>query len=124
MSTRYFPDDLIPAHCKKWFFFLLIRLPPRSTLFPTRRSSDLGVLGVAGGLAGRLAVVPLLLDADAVLLQPAAEGVVVHRQHLGRLHPLPLAVGERLLQGPLLQDRKSTRLNSSHMSISYAVFCL
>src|SRR5580698_9645288 len=38
---------------------------------------------------------------------------------------LPLrAVGEQLQAGALQLDRKSTRLNSSHMSISYAVFCL
>src|SRR5713226_9300395 len=39
----------------------------------------------------------------------------------------PPAAGTRRLVGPLLlvaQDRKSTRLNSSHPSISYAVFCL
>src|SRR5689334_24054965 len=66
----------------------MIRRPPRSTLFPTRRSSDL--------LAERC------------------------------LNPRPLFLFEMFLvnqQLPLL-DRKSTRLNSSHSSISYAVFCL
>src|SRR4051812_49685478 len=74
------------------------RRPPRSTLFPYTtlfRSEDL-----AGG-------------GDVVaLIQPAC-------LVLGE------AVGERV--APLLEreaDRKSTRLNSSHMSISYAVFCL
>src|SRR5438034_3850731 len=68
------------------FFFLMIRRPPRSTLFPYTtlfRSQRL---------------------LPAARLQPAV-GV----------HP-DLAVTE--------QDRKSTRLNSSHTVISYAVFCL
>src|SRR6266513_5459390 len=66
-----------------FFFFLMIRPPPRSTLFPyttlfrPRRTRD----------------------------KPAA-------------HPGESASS----RGP--RDRKSTRLNSSHVSISYAVFCL
>src|SRR6202789_2615617 len=64
----------------------MIRRPPRSTLFPTRRSSDLFVLVER-------------LDAQIV-------SVLVPILSLKRL------------------DRKSTRLNSSHYSISYAVFCL
>src|SRR2546426_2914510 len=36
----------------------------------------------------------------------------------------PLASTARRLQGRLQRDRKSTRLNSSHLVISYAVFCL
>src|SRR4051812_49670609 len=53
----------------------------------------------------------------------SAVGVKVHG------HGLQLAVGRhRAAQGGRVlaaeQDRKSTRLNSSHMSISYAVFCL
>src|SRR4051794_41265320 len=36
----------------------------------------------------------------------------------------PMAWRRRRTQRPLLRDRKSTRLNSSHPSISYAVFCL
>src|SRR5690348_18384491 len=71
-----------------FFFFLMIRRPPRSTLFPyttlfrslTRREPDAGL------------------------------GERVDRVRLDRRAPVP--------------DRKSTRLNSSHPSISYAVFCL
>src|SRR5690625_6115395 len=70
----------------------MIRRPPRSTLFPTRRSSDLtrrpGWLRAVG----------------AQLVEAAGGG-----------HGLPVGVGE---------DRKSARLNSSHVAISYAVFCL
>src|SRR5207249_4968117 len=43
------------------------------------------------------------------------------KRHLRRRVPQPGATGEK---GRALQDRKSTRLNSSHVSISYAVFCL
>src|SRR5438128_4773896 len=66
----------------------MIRRPPRSTLFPTRRSSDL--------------VLP-----DLAVARPPH----ITRRRSGRA---------RRRTG----DRKSTRLNSSHGSISYAVFCL
>src|SRR5689334_23535193 len=87
------------------FFFLMIRRPPRSTLFPYTtlfRSLILGWgmfprLGVAGG-------------ALAVVIYYAAGS---------------LALVAYLWSGrSVLRDRKSTRLNSSHSSISYAVFCL
>src|SRR5437899_7728201 len=65
------------------FFFLMIRPPPRSTLFPYTT----------------------LFRARHV------------RRHRGGSRPGP----QSRLQG---QDRKSTRLNSSHLGISYAVFCL
>src|SRR5689334_20427128 len=43
----------------------------------------------------------------------------------GTVYSIPIKQGEYVQQGELLlQDRKSTRLNSSHSSISYAVFCL
>src|SRR2546421_12471535 len=82
-----------------FFFFLMIRRPPRSTLFPYTtlfRSSQSQRGG--GGQAG---------DEGSAAGSPPA--------HLGRPHPGPLPLGE---------DRKSTRLNSSHDQISYAVFCL
>src|SRR2546430_15815289 len=68
-----------------FFFFLMIRRPPRSTLFPYTtlfRSRD-----------------------------------IVHHE----LEALPRGLLELL---GAEQDRKSTRLNSSHSQISYAVFCL
>src|SRR3712207_8309894 len=84
-----------------YFFFLMIRRPPRSTLFPYttlfrsrrpclssgRRARRSGT-GTSGG----------------------AKGVALFM----RLE----------LQGGRRPDRKSTRLNSSHANISYAVFCL
>src|SRR5690625_6680205 len=71
-----------------FFFFLMIRRPPRSTLFPYTTLFRSLHRPAAGRPTGR----PCLLRPDE-----AAE------------------------QG---RDRKSTRLNSSHVAISYAVFCL
>src|SRR3712207_8117729 len=91
-----------------WFFFLMIRRPPRSTLFPytTLFRSDAG--GVAE-LAHHLQVVA------GALTEP------VRIENL----PLPLQFRVALLEFRFdVQDRKSTRLNSSHANISYAVFCL
>src|SRR5215204_5280468 len=72
------------------FFFLMKRRPPRSTLFPTRRSSD------------RLGLRPAVVQHQRAHREQVRQ--VRHRR------PPP--------------DRKSTRLNSSHTVISYAVFCL
>src|SRR5256885_6982585 len=96
----------------------MIRRPPRSTLFPYTtlfRSHRRDRGGVGGSCAGRRAAFRQVLPA-----------ISVRR----RLSPSP-APRER--EGPraqrwegegLSKDRKSTRLNSSHLVISYAVFCL
>src|SRR3712207_6858824 len=91
----------------------MIRRPPRSTLFPYTtlfRSDALGVLGDLGLVGdehdGDPLVVELLEERHDLDGRPAV-------QIPGGL------VGEE--QGG---DRKSTRLNSSHANISYAVFCL
>src|SRR3712207_7237735 len=84
----------------------MIRRPPRSTLFPYTtlfRSPDRGVgLQLPGPRAG-------------VLLRPAAVRLVAGLRRAAR--PGRARV---VAHG----DRKSTRLNSSHANISYAVFCL
>src|SRR5256885_11236609 len=93
----------------------MIRRPPRSTLFPytTLFRSALG--GMLYGFSG-----PKLAYAVVVVLfalSLLALGAIAHQSE-----PLPaaeLTVGESLKI-----DRKSTRLNSSHLVISYAVFCL
>src|SRR5947208_9608703 len=84
----------------------MIRRPPRSTLFPYT------TLFRSGGRAGDEP--ERALEADRV---HSAEGIPV-RGH-GRQQP-PLRGRGRVGRG----DRKSTRLNSSHQIISYAVFCL
>src|SRR5438876_6890924 len=88
-------------------FFLMIRRPPRSTLFPyttlfrsqPKRAAELRRTELGPNRLGALghAEAHLALDDERVI------------------------VGEMRFGVP---DRKSTRLNSSHPSISYAVFCL
>src|SRR5258708_24935706 len=74
--------------CHVFFFFLMIRRPPRSTLFPyTTLFRSIPLKGAA----------------------PLKQELLAGRLQLG---------------GDQLSDRKSTRLNSSHQIISYAVFCL
>src|SRR5205807_10313228 len=95
-------------------FFLLLRRPPRSTLFPytTLFRSE----------AQRFQDFLSWLDKWR---QPLAQRDDVawdlHRQKLGVAPHIPAAAGQL---GEGLTDRKSTRLNSSHLVISYAVFCL
>src|SRR5690606_41358554 len=79
-----------------FFFFLMLRRPPRSTLFPYTTLFRSGT-GRRGGAAGRT------LSA-------------------GRFQVVGGNLGGR--PGLCHVDRKSTRLNSSHVKISYAVFCL
>src|SRR5438270_5348426 len=88
-----------------FFFFFTIRRPPRSTLFPYTTLFRSGSTRPGGSLVavGALhALVPLL-------------GLDRQRRDRARFEA---ANADRLL------DRKSTRLNSSHSQISYAVFCL
>src|SRR5439155_24112281 len=73
------------------FFFLMIRRPPSSTLFPTRRSSDLYRF-----VRATLVVQCGTSFPNGTIWCNAVNGA---------------------------RDRKSTRLNSSHVAISYAVFC-
>src|SRR5256885_2725175 len=78
-----------------FFFFLMIRRPPRSTLFP---------------------YTTLFRSDRDRQPRPGARG----RTGPARPHHPPGAGGAAREGG----DRKSTRLNSSHLVISYAVFCL
>src|SRR5690242_20865893 len=85
----------------------MIRRPPRSTLFPytTLFRSLLHARILGGGVADVQGVqAPGPLHGAGAEDQRARVRVAVERRAVG--------------------DRKSTRLNSSHMSISYAVFCL
>src|SRR5438105_12396184 len=90
---------------------------PSSTLFPTRRSSDLGddeigVLGLARDGEVRLDAAPLI---QPLRIDDPPDG------HVDLVGADPSEHGGRV---GAQQDRKSTRLNSSHEWISYAVFCL
>src|SRR5690242_21348531 len=79
----------------------MIRRPPRSTLFPYTtlfRSAEAAAFG------------EYLEPASSEIIEPDSKGGAGEE----------LGAEVRKIEG----DRKSTRLNSSHMSISYAVFCL
>src|SRR5437763_5282946 len=85
--------------------------------FPTRRSSDLSSPGHAA--FQEMVLAQSLGDADrqAPRDEKGDRGIGAtvgrdHASHLGGRHRVPM------------EDRKSTRLNSSHRCISYAVFCL
>src|SRR3712207_8995576 len=91
-------------------FFLMIRRPPRSTLFPYttlfRSDREGQTVAVAGGRD--CLGTEDLTEPDDARLQVLVPGrwACTRPDHLREL------------------DRKSTRLNSSHANISYAVFCL
>src|SRR3712207_8701938 len=96
------------CYCR--FFFLMIRRPPRSTLFPY---TTLFRSGDVSDPVGRTLRLLSLLQArrywsGADLADRLGVSVRTLRRDVERLR----------------EDRKSTRLNSSHANISYAVFCL
>src|SRR3712207_7079542 len=97
----------------------MIRRPPRSTLFPyTTLFRSTG--GSAAAALGRGHI--KLLGRRPVVDQPDVDdGVHAHGHDLADQRELLAHVGT---QCAVQQDRKSTRLNSSHANISYAVFCL
>src|SRR3712207_6973128 len=93
------------------FFFLMIRRPPRSTLFPyTTLFRSVASVGLGSEVVENLS--PRLKRTARALAYPIA-AVRAYANH----RPFSVA-----LDFP--EDRKSTRLNSSHANISYAVFCL
>src|SRR3712207_6942728 len=93
----------------------MIRRPPRSTLFPYTtlfRSGDERRAGEGRARDGE-ADVPERLDRDDEREREVRER---EQRERGRQHEVVGAAAA--------EDRKSTRLNSSHANISYAVFCL
>src|SRR3712207_8054602 len=94
----------------------MIRRPPRSTLFPYTtlfRSREEHLRAVAEIV--ELVVTLTVRAAELVLVRAACLAEERSRVHRPGCHALHLG---------LKRDRKSTRLNSSHANISYAVFCL
>src|SRR3712207_7738722 len=83
-------------------FFLMIRRPPRSTLFPYTTLFR-SVQRTYGAMTNEVLIaIPLFVLMGYVM----ERGALVDKMFYS------------------IQDRKSTRLNSSHANISYAVFCL
>src|SRR3712207_8303448 len=98
----------------------MIRRPPRSTLFPytTLFRSGLDLSADVLTLTRALVDTPSVSGDERTL----ADAVEAALRALGGLEVE--RVGDTVLARTALGDRKSTRLNSSHANISYAVFCL
>src|SRR3712207_8098793 len=93
-------------------FCLMIRRPPRSTLFPYTtlfRSRE-----------------QVIVEAEEVGQRPLRRGECAQPRRNRRLEiVLGITIEDVIVTLPgAVRDRKSTRLNSSHANISYAVFCL
>src|SRR5256885_5551834 len=95
------PSSPAPV-CLLSFFFLMIRRPPRSTLFPYTTL-----------FRSQRAAIAEDHHAERVADQDQLDARLGHQ-----------ARAREIVRGQHRQDRKSTRLNSSHLVISYAVFCL
>src|SRR5256885_13337265 len=93
----------------------MIRRPPRSTLFPytTLFRSESAQIGCCSRSGGRSTIVESCARSAASITE-------------WKIGPAPVTPLElrSSLRSKLPTDRKSTRLNSSHLVISYAVFCL
>src|SRR5947207_14806928 len=97
------------------FFFVMIRQPPRSTLFPYTtlfRSND---------KVGFSLMIP---ETAKEVTSPMPDMMRIYSLIMPDGMSLDIKVGKVLGEITTLEDRKSTRLNSSHTVISYAVFCL
>src|SRR5205807_9841638 len=98
------------------FFFLMLRRPPRSTLFPyTTLFRSTGEHFVIGQRIESSRPLGRCYPQDYGRVGELLSGIDVQCSW-------EAPMDERLTI--LIQDRKSTRLNSSHLVISYAVFCL
>src|SRR3712207_8880443 len=95
----------------------MIRRPPRSTLFPYTTLFRSVHQSLGHSYATRQPVTDIIKDAAPITASLVVGGVVVWL-----LIALPAGILSALR--PRSIDRKSTRLNSSHANISYAVFCL
>src|SRR5258705_8499697 len=96
LSSRFLPTSRHRNKRPPLFFFLMIRRPPRSTLFPYTT----------------------LFRSPAPRTTRAAQPLSIRGDLAGI--PPNTVTGSAVQQ----RDRKSTRLNSSHLGTSYAVFCL
>src|SRR5256885_12967444 len=101
----------------------MIRRPPRSTLFPyTTLFRSLVLLSSLGEVDGWSELSPLF----AARIAKPVRGLQLQECLVRVVHEMPTRRREPSVAAPVAEsvDRKSTRLNSSHLVISYAVFCL
>src|SRR5690606_41960343 len=105
----------LPSWPVETFFIFALPRPVWPPLFPTRRSSDLVEADIRQAAAFQTAfddyAADCAQDPDCPLGTDPAKATDVYQ-----------SLVEPLVENPA--DRKSTRLNSSHVKISYAVFCL
>src|SRR3712207_8313843 len=97
----------------EYIFFLMIRLPPRSPLFPFTT--------LFRSVADRLRR-PVISQAAELTLNDGR--LRVKRQTEFGYDVIDAPLPAVIAVSDAIKDRKSTRLNSSHANISYAVFCL
>src|SRR5256885_13050511 len=99
----------------------MIRRPPRSTLFPyttlfrSKACANVGMESWLHELPAETTQAQLLALVEQLNRDARVHGILVQL-------PLPVQIDEPTIIRAV--DRKSTRLNSSHLVISYAVFCL
>src|SRR3712207_8450559 len=99
--------DVTSEAMERIFFFLMIRRPPRSTLFPYTTLFRSRLFEATIEIKG--------IDRKGMLFNVAE--VISSKLNIN-MQCVTMNTSEGVL------DRKSTRLNSSHANISYAVFCL
>src|SRR5205814_10651870 len=104
-------------------FFSLSRHHPDLPSFPTRRSSDL-VRRRGYRQGGEALGVALWQSADMSAPHSAVSGISDLCRFCGFAHMPCACHAPKSSVVSRVRDRKSTRLNSSHLGISYAVFCL
>src|SRR5260221_2259827 len=101
----------------------MIRRPPRSTLFPYTTLFRSLVSGKLAGVVRDLSGTPQMGASVEVFAE--APGVTSSLDYLTNTLGKNFNASAHLRSaGKVALDRKSTRLNSSHTAISYAVFCL
>src|SRR5690554_8212813 len=91
------------------FFFLMIQRPPRSTLFP---------------YTTLFRSIQKLIDEDVEAIVISLLHSYKYPAHERKVRDIAEEIIKKANKDIQVLDRKSTRLNSSHVRISYAVFCL
>src|SRR5205814_10061343 len=105
-------SSLIFTYSKSPLFFFILPHPPTSTFFPytTLFRSHLDVVVIVSNSHD-------LFARNAAILSPTLDSMPLRAS-------LVENIDDREIAKRIFRDRKSTRLNSSHLGMSYAVFCL